>query len=180
MDPYVQLSVVGVPTDRMTMRTPTIQDNGFNPQWNKEFNFEMVMPEFALLAFKVFDERTGGEDDLIAVNVLPVPLLREGCRFVQLCRKDFTVPSEFMHSHLFIHVQMNKGVAPQHKGKHGRDKTGKIKRKSLSASMSLQVDDPESESHAAAAIDKLINAPEEWQRKSSQANRKNSKHDSWL
>jgi hypothetical protein len=35
IDPYVTISIYGIPIDCCERKTKTIQDNGFNPQWNE-------------------------------------------------------------------------------------------------------------------------------------------------
>lgn len=48
IDPYVVVSVNGVPADcKKAKSTKVIQDNGFNPVWNEASTFEVLTP-FAL------------------------------------------------------------------------------------------------------------------------------------
>ena len=55
-DPYVKVNIYGVPADYKTQKTETIENNGFNPIWNQEFEFGINCPELAFVQFSVIDE----------------------------------------------------------------------------------------------------------------------------
>ena len=55
IDPYVVMSVHGVDKDNASMRTPTIDNNGFNPVWEQRMDFIVRVPEVAMIHFKVMD-----------------------------------------------------------------------------------------------------------------------------
>ncbi|CAN0094489.1 unnamed protein product, partial [Scytosiphon promiscuus] len=84
IDPYVFVSVAGVPMDcKKSKSTKVIQDNGFNPIWNETSTFEITVPEVALMMFTVMDKDVNA-DDFIAQTVLPVKNIRKGYRSLRL------------------------------------------------------------------------------------------------
>ena len=72
-DPYVRVSVHGVPSDMVEKRTKSIQDNGFNPLWNEDMLFLVNCPELAFVKFDVMD------DDLIGSYCIRFTNMRRGC-----------------------------------------------------------------------------------------------------
>lgn len=84
LDPFVQISMVGVPQDKKTVKTKVINNNGFHPIWNEEFQFSVSCPQLALLHLEVYDYETTQSDVVIAQFCLPVRCIQEGYRTVQL------------------------------------------------------------------------------------------------
>jgi len=80
---YVQIGIHGVPADRDTKYTRTIEDD-WVPVWNEEFSFPLRVPELALLYIKVVERDFSGSGDFGGQTCLPVSQLRQGIRAVRL------------------------------------------------------------------------------------------------
>ena len=61
-DPFVVVSIHGVPCDFAEKKTKTVRDNGFNPIWNEDVKFTVNCPELAFVKFTVKDQDTGVDD----------------------------------------------------------------------------------------------------------------------
>lgn len=83
---YVQVGIHGVPADRDTKTTRTIEDE-WVPVWNEELSFQLTFPELALLYIKVIERDFSGQHDFAGQTCLPVWELREGIRAVRLCNR---------------------------------------------------------------------------------------------
>ncbi|XP_046860493.1 inactive phospholipase C-like protein 2 isoform X2 [Xenia sp. Carnegie-2017] len=119
VDPFVSVSVYGIPGDTAHERTKTIPSNGFNPVFDESFEFHINIPELALVRFVVLDDDFIG-DAFIGQYSIPVVCMRQGYRHIRLLNGL----GEPMHCvTLFIHVTIT-----------GKDETGKIKRSSLKRS----------------------------------------------
>jgi len=88
VDPYVRISVNGVPADVKSVKTKTIDDNGFNPEWHQAFDFTLTTSELATLTFSVEDSDLVGSDN-IAHWSAPVEALRPGLRCLNLVDERF-------------------------------------------------------------------------------------------
>ena len=66
IDPYVTLQVLGAAVDesREKSKTEVVQNNGFNPKFNKHFQFKVHFPQLAMLEVKVLDEVPGPDSIL--------------------------------------------------------------------------------------------------------------------
>lgn len=51
---------------------------GFNPWWDTEFEFEVVVPELALVRFVVEDYDTSSKNDFIGQSTIPLSSLKQG------------------------------------------------------------------------------------------------------
>ena len=76
-DPYVKVSIYGVPADVQDKKTKSIKNNGFNPIWNEDFSFVVNCPELAIVKFAVKDDDFG-KDDYIGYYTVKFERLREG------------------------------------------------------------------------------------------------------
>eukprot|EP01116_Phalansterium_solitarium_P012906 TRINITY_DN2962_c0_g1_i1.p1 TRINITY_DN2962_c0_g1~~TRINITY_DN2962_c0_g1_i1.p1 ORF type:complete len:707 (-),score=248.02 TRINITY_DN2962_c0_g1_i1:579-2699(-) len=83
VDPYVRVSISGVPDDCRVCSTRAIFNNGFNPVWEQTFEFPLRVPEMAVLMFVVKD-KDNFSDDFIGQYALPVSCVRPGYRAVPL------------------------------------------------------------------------------------------------
>ncbi|XP_014675424.1 PREDICTED: 1-phosphatidylinositol 4,5-bisphosphate phosphodiesterase delta-3-A-like [Priapulus caudatus] len=83
IDPYVQIRIHGGAADAPKVKTKVIDDNGFNPIWNEEFKFRLLLPELALVQFSVYDKDAGFKD-FIGQYTLPFKYLAQGYRHVTL------------------------------------------------------------------------------------------------
>ncbi|KAL5721047.1 phosphoinositide phospholipase C [Ranunculus cassubicifolius] len=83
-DFYTRVGIAGVPADSIMKRTKTINDD-WTPVWNEEFEFELSVPELALLRIEVHEQDEALErDDFGGQTCLPVWELRSGIRAVPL------------------------------------------------------------------------------------------------
>lgn len=78
IDPYVIVNIYGVPDDHNEWRTKAIQDNGFNPRWDEEFEFTINCPELAFVKFTVKDHDISSQDDLIGEYCVRYSNIRKG------------------------------------------------------------------------------------------------------
>lgn len=81
IDPYVVISIHGVPDDRQEKKTTVVQNNGFNPAWNQRFQFTVNCPELAFVRFEVVDDDPGLDDD-IGEYTIRFENIREGRGFL--------------------------------------------------------------------------------------------------
>ncbi len=77
IDPYVQINIFGVPADRLEERTKTVDDNGYNPLWNEDFEFRVNCPELAFVKFTVKDDDVS-KDDMVGEYTVRFENLRSG------------------------------------------------------------------------------------------------------
>ena len=77
-DPYVSVSVHGLPCDEQKQKTGMIANNGFDPIWNETFQFHVRYPQMCLIYFAVYDQDTVSTDDRIAFFCLPMTLMQVG------------------------------------------------------------------------------------------------------
>nr|KYP52292.1 Phosphoinositide phospholipase C 2 [Cajanus cajan] len=82
-DFQVQVSIHGVPADKGSKHTRTIEDDWI-PVWNEAFIFPLTVPELALLYIKVVERDYSGNHDFGGQTCLPVSQLRPGIRAVRL------------------------------------------------------------------------------------------------
>lgn len=92
-DPFVVVEVFGIPADCAEERTKTIRNDsecyfvsrrlnhdcipGFNPSFDESFQFEIRVPELALVRFLVLDDDFIG-DDFIGQYTIPFECLQSG------------------------------------------------------------------------------------------------------
>ncbi|KAL9655037.1 hypothetical protein ABK040_008820 [Willaertia magna] len=84
VDPFVKIQVLGIPIDEFEDRTDSITDNGFNPLFNRRFDFTISCPELAIIRVAVFDKNKASNDLFICENYLPVTQLKEGYRSIPM------------------------------------------------------------------------------------------------
>jgi Ca2+-dependent lipid-binding protein len=80
-DPYVIVRIAGVPADKAEERTKTIDNNGFNPIWNENFEFVVNCPDLAFVSFVVKDEDIG-VDDSIGAFTLRFSNMKQGYTYI--------------------------------------------------------------------------------------------------
>ncbi|KAF5903601.1 1-phosphatidylinositol 4,5-bisphosphate phosphodiesterase delta-1 isoform X1 [Clarias magur] len=103
VDPFVKVEVIGVPADRESAQTAYINNNGFNPMWNKNFKFNVRVPDLALVRFLVMDYDTASQNDFIGQYTLPFTSMQNGYRHIPLLTKSGDVlPS----AKLFVHIMV--------------------------------------------------------------------------
>ncbi|UJR36403.1 hypothetical protein I4U23_029126 [Adineta vaga] len=99
-DPYVIVSIHGVPCDQQIQKTGIIDNNGLDPIWNEKFVFKIKYPKMALIYFTINDYNPISVDDKLAHFCLPLTVMQTGYRHIHL-RATNNNP---MHSTLFVHV----------------------------------------------------------------------------
>ena len=102
LDPYVVLTVYG-PDGQQEQRTLAKSNNGFSPEWNEGFNFEVTNPEVSMLTLTVRDESKGGctgRSNFVGQAMARVAHLRNGCRSVPLHDGNRVRPL----SYLLVHI----------------------------------------------------------------------------
>lgn len=62
MDPYVFVEIHGIPVDCMERRTRTVTQNGDNPIFDESFEFQINLPELAMVRFVVLDDDFIGDE----------------------------------------------------------------------------------------------------------------------
>ncbi|XP_051538475.1 1-phosphatidylinositol 4,5-bisphosphate phosphodiesterase delta-1-like isoform X2 [Myxocyprinus asiaticus] len=103
VDPQVRVEIYGVPADNATKQTHHIDNNGFNPMWNTNFQFIVHVPELALVRFVVEDFDAASYNDFIGQYTVPLTSMQNGYRHVPLLTKSGDViPS----AGLFVHIMV--------------------------------------------------------------------------
>uniref|UniRef100_A0A8C6MN91 Phosphoinositide phospholipase C n=2 Tax=Moschus moschiferus TaxID=68415 RepID=A0A8C6MN91_MOSMO len=88
VDPKVTVEIHGVSRDMASRQTAVVTNNGFNPWWDTEFEFEVAVPELALVRFVVEDYDASSKNDFIGQSTIPLKSLKQGYRHVHLLSKN--------------------------------------------------------------------------------------------
>ncbi|XP_042372351.1 1-phosphatidylinositol 4,5-bisphosphate phosphodiesterase delta-4-like [Plectropomus leopardus] len=76
---------------------------GFNPSWNENFQFDVYVPELAVVRFLVEDYDSTSDNEFVGQYTLPLSSLKMGYRHVPLLNKD----GDVLHSAgLFVHIMV--------------------------------------------------------------------------
>ncbi|KAM9349118.1 1-phosphatidylinositol 4,5-bisphosphate phosphodiesterase delta-1-like [Symphorus nematophorus] len=103
VDPLVKVQVHGVPADVAEKGTYYIDNNGFNPTWNENFQFDVYVPELALVRFIVEDYDSTSSNEFVGQYTVPLNSLQMGYRHVPLLNKNGDLlPS----AGLFVHIMV--------------------------------------------------------------------------
>ncbi|XP_037538005.1 1-phosphatidylinositol 4,5-bisphosphate phosphodiesterase delta-1 isoform X2 [Nematolebias whitei] len=106
VDPFVKVQIYGVPADVAKKETSVVDNNGFNPAWNENFQFDVYVPELALVRFVVKDYDAASDNEFVGQYTLPFSSLKMGYRHVPLFSKaGDLLPS----AGLFVHVMVLDG-----------------------------------------------------------------------
>ncbi|XP_032387062.1 1-phosphatidylinositol 4,5-bisphosphate phosphodiesterase delta-1 isoform X2 [Etheostoma spectabile] len=103
VDPLVKVAVYGVPTDNAEKETSHVKNNGFNPEWNETFQFDVYVPELALVRFTVEDYDFASDNEFIGQYTLPFNSLKMGYRHVPLLNRNGDV---LLSAGLFVHIMV--------------------------------------------------------------------------
>ncbi|KAK2840319.1 hypothetical protein Q5P01_014059 [Channa striata] len=127
IDPYVVLELHGVPADCAEQRTRTAAQNQDDPLFDETFEFQVNMPELALLRFVVLDDDYIG-DDFIGQYSVAFECLQPGYRNVPLLG---LTGDPLPHTSLFVHVAVTnrrgggkaqrRGLSVRRVGRRGRE-----------------------------------------------------------
>ncbi|XP_034286042.1 inactive phospholipase C-like protein 1 isoform X1 [Pantherophis guttatus] len=126
IDPYVCLEIHGIPADCTEQRTKTVQQNSDNPIFDESFEFEINLPELAMIRFVVLDDDYIG-DEFIGQYTIPLECLQSGYRHIPL--RSF-VGDIMEHVTLFVHIAITN-----------RSGGGKPQKRSLTARMGMKTRD---------------------------------------
>ncbi|XP_060582672.1 inactive phospholipase C-like protein 2 [Ruditapes philippinarum] len=112
-DPYVTIEIFGIPADCAEERTKTVPHNGYNPIFDESFEFQINLPEAALVRFSVLDDDYIG-DEFIGQYTIPFECMQTGYRHVRLLSNTGD-PIE--NCCLFVHVAITnkRGGGKGHK-----------------------------------------------------------------
>lgn len=128
VDPYVYVEIHGIPADCTEHRTRTVTQNGDNPVFDESFEFQINLPELAMVRFVVLDDDFIG-DEFIGQYTISLECLQPGYRHVPL---QSLTGEELPHAKLFVHVALTNrrgGGKPHKRGlsvrkaRKGRDYT---------------------------------------------------------
>ncbi|XP_034016211.1 inactive phospholipase C-like protein 2 [Thalassophryne amazonica] len=128
VDPYVYVEIHGIPADCSERRTRTITLNGDNPIFDESFEFQINLPELAMVRFVVLDDDFIG-DEFIGQYTIPLECLQPGYRHVPL---QSLTGEDLTYAKLFVHVAITNrrgGGKPHKRGlsvrktRKGRDYT---------------------------------------------------------
>ncbi|KFO52775.1 1-phosphatidylinositol 4,5-bisphosphate phosphodiesterase delta-4, partial [Corvus brachyrhynchos] len=101
IDPLVRVEIYGVPADQAHQETKYIENNGFNPRWDETLQFQLHVPELALIRFVVEDYDKTSRNDFVGQFTLAFANIKPGYRHIHLLSKDGTsIPP----SSLFVHI----------------------------------------------------------------------------
>jgi len=84
IDPFVVVTMHGVPQDCKEFKTTTIMDNGFNPTWKQSFEFSISCSPLAILSIAVYDYESLHKNQHMGHYAIPVESLLPGYRMVPL------------------------------------------------------------------------------------------------
>uniref|UniRef100_A0A3B4WU55 Phosphoinositide phospholipase C n=1 Tax=Seriola lalandi dorsalis TaxID=1841481 RepID=A0A3B4WU55_SERLL len=119
VDPYVYVEIHGIPADCTERRTRTVIQNGDNPIFDESFEFQINLPELAMVRFVVLDDDFIG-DDFIGQYTISLECLQPGYRHVPL---QSLTGEELPHAKLFVHVALTNRRGG---GKEGEESRGKM------------------------------------------------------
>ncbi|NXE14834.1 PLCD4 phosphodiesterase, partial [Lophotis ruficrista] len=105
IDPLVRVEIHGVPADQAHQETKYIENNGFNPRWDETLQFQLHVPELALVRFVVEDYDKTSRNDFVGQYTLAFANIKPGYRHIHLLSKDGTsIPP----SSLFVHIRITE------------------------------------------------------------------------
>nr|XP_023665507.1 inactive phospholipase C-like protein 2 [Paramormyrops kingsleyae]XP_023665508.1 inactive phospholipase C-like protein 2 [Paramormyrops kingsleyae]XP_023665510.1 inactive phospholipase C-like protein 2 [Paramormyrops kingsleyae] len=113
VDPYVYVEIHGIPADCAEQKTKTVNQNGDNPIFDESFEFEINLPELAMVRFVVLDDDFIG-DEFIGQYTIPFECIQPGFRHVPL----YSLTGDLLpHAWLFVHVAITnrRGGGKPHK-----------------------------------------------------------------
>ncbi|KAG5843149.1 hypothetical protein ANANG_G00185400 [Anguilla anguilla] len=113
VDPYVYVEIHGLPADCAERRTRTVRQNGDSPVFGESFEFQILLPELAMVRFVVLDDDFIG-DEFIGQYTIPFECLQPGFRHVPLLS---LAGDALPHAWLFVHVAITnrRGGGKPHK-----------------------------------------------------------------
>lgn len=102
IDPYVTIQLFGVPADCAEARTRTVSNEGDSPIFDESFEFNISVPELALLRFVVLDDDYIN-DDFIGQYTVPLECIQTGYKHIRLS----AITGECLpNATLFVHISL--------------------------------------------------------------------------
>ncbi|XP_023329052.1 1-phosphatidylinositol 4,5-bisphosphate phosphodiesterase zeta-1 [Eurytemora carolleeae] len=82
IEPFVRIKIVGHPQDCCEWNSKTVPRNGFNPIWDEQTTFNLLVPDLAIIYFKVKSKTKLVDtlDDYLGSYAVAFNLLRKGYR----------------------------------------------------------------------------------------------------
>jgi len=109
VDPYIVVASHGLKQDRASHKTKTIDNNGFNPNWESTkkhtFEFKFTQPDLAYFTWVVWDQDLLSKDDFIGQYSCAVNCVRSGYRSIPLKNVD---GHDIPNASIFVHIKINK------------------------------------------------------------------------
>ncbi|XP_034024816.1 1-phosphatidylinositol 4,5-bisphosphate phosphodiesterase delta-1a isoform X2 [Thalassophryne amazonica] len=103
VDPLVRVETYGIPADTGSKETHYVENNGFNPMWNENFQFDIHVPELVLVRFLVLDYDVASQNDFVGQYSLPLTSIQNGYRHIPLLTKrGDLIPSAGLFVHLML------------------------------------------------------------------------------
>ncbi|XP_023931951.1 1-phosphatidylinositol 4,5-bisphosphate phosphodiesterase delta-4 isoform X2 [Lingula anatina] len=103
IDPYVKVSVKGIPSDCQAETTNYVSNNGLNPIWKHKAEFKIRCPDLAVIMFTIRDKDKRSGDEFIGYNAFPVTSMQPGYRHVELLTKH---GDHIPMASLFVHLEI--------------------------------------------------------------------------
>ncbi|XP_018124473.1 1-phosphatidylinositol 4,5-bisphosphate phosphodiesterase delta-1 isoform X2 [Xenopus laevis] len=103
VDPLITMEIHGVERDKGRKQTQIMKNNGFNPTWNENFEFEIDVPALALLRIVVEDYDAASRNDFIGQFTVPLTGVKLGYRHIHLLSKN---GDQYPSATLFVHVML--------------------------------------------------------------------------
>nr|XP_054753553.1 1-phosphatidylinositol 4,5-bisphosphate phosphodiesterase delta-4-like isoform X1 [Lytechinus pictus] len=103
IDPYVKVYILGGGA-KQEFKTEVVSDNGFNPTWNQQFDFEVKVPELALVRLVVHDYDMASSNEFIGQYTFPLASMQLGYHHVPILGSK---GDDLMPASLFIHTMVN-------------------------------------------------------------------------
>ncbi|CAL4062327.1 unnamed protein product, partial [Meganyctiphanes norvegica] len=112
IDPYVVIQIFGIPADCTEAKTRTVSNDSSYPIYDESFEFQILLPELALVRFVVLDDEFIG-DDFVGQCTIPFDCIQTGYRHIRLLS---SMGEPLDNASLFVHVSIsnkNGGGKPQ-------------------------------------------------------------------
>ncbi|KAE8595388.1 hypothetical protein XENTR_v10015718 [Xenopus tropicalis] len=103
VDPVIRMEIHGVERDKGHKHTQVMKNNGFNPTWNENFEFEIDVPALAVLRVVVEDHDAATRNDFIGQFTVPLTSLKLGYRHIHLLSKS---GDQYPSATLFVHAML--------------------------------------------------------------------------
>jgi len=112
IEPYVKIRIHGHVTDMAEWQSKVVPKNGFNPIWQEIADFNIAVPELAIMEFKVKAKAktVGGADDHLGSYAIALPMMRKGYRNITLQSYD---GKRLTPANIFVHIKMEETCAPE-------------------------------------------------------------------